>query len=849
MVFDFVDKLFRSSQDSNDYPSEWQDAAQMMTSYYQDAASSVYYDPKMIAEYSQGKDVLNVPRDQQLICICIALDILVRRRNRLYSSQNIIVRSTDMEYRRLRGTDTLVRQLLRRKLPWTADTLEFVFRTLTNIKRYPLDYPVGSLITATKRYLESNQPTEALLDSLKILRGLVKSHNHADAKKVAQHLDQLIAGKEAAKRVSLIAGDAWTNKALEDLEEMSAAEQSIWNNLFFHLQTATASKPSKKWLKKLEGLLGDVNPSQFEVLVTSWFDLAGKSGNRPARAWRAWEVDPNLLFAKPNADLLKGLAWACIGINSATLARALGHLGEVCYKKIPGHGPKNLKVGNAAVIALLNMSDDEALAQLSRLNQRVKMPSAKKQIQKALLSAAEKRGISISEMEERVVPDFGLDTTGIIECEIGGILAQIDASSGLKPELRWERPDGKALKSPPASIKDDFADDIKSMRKTAKELQTAILAQRQRIESLYLQQRRWQAPDWQKFYLNHPLVSRLARRLIWQFSSAANQVTGIWFDGHIIDIKGQKLDWIDDDTTVELWHPVGKAIDDVRAWRDWLMDRQISQPFKQAHREVYVVTDAELNTATYSNRFAAHIIKQHQFHALCQINGWRYQLQGQWDSHNVPAFEIPAWELRAYFSVDYPGDIFNTTDVSPSGVFTLVSTDQVGFTTSNNDPIPVQDVPEIVFSEVMRTVDMFVAVCSIGADPNWYDGRGHQQYWHDYSFGDLNISSQNRREILQNLIPRLKIADKCTVGEKYLEVQGKIRRYKIHIGSGNILMEPNNQYLCIVPKVQLSGGAKNKVFLPFEGDSMLAIILSKAFMLVDESRIKDKSILSQIKRR
>ena len=43
---------------------------------------------------------------------------------------------------------------------------------------------------------------------------------------------------------------------------------------------------------------------------------------------------------------------------------------------------------------------------------------------------------------------------------------------------------------------------------------------------------------------------------------------------------------------------------------------EITQPMKQAYREIYVVTDAELATRSYSNRMAAHILKQHQFSAL-----------------------------------------------------------------------------------------------------------------------------------------------------------------------------------------------------------------------------------------
>jgi len=37
-----------------------------------------------------------------------------------------------------------------------------------------------------------------------------------------------------------------------------------------------------------------------------------------------------------------------------------------------------------------------------------------------------------------------------------------------------------------------------------------------------------------------------------------------------------------------------------------------------------------------------------------------------------------------------------------------------------------------------------------------------------------------------------------------------------------------------------------EIFLPFEGDHTLAVILSKAFLLADDENIKDSSILNQI---
>jgi hypothetical protein len=60
-------------------------------------------------------------------------------------------------------------------------------------------------------------------------------------------------------------------------------------------------------------------------------------------------------------------------------------------------------------------------------------------------------------------------------------------------------------------------------------------------------------------------------------------------------------------------------------------------------------------------------------------------------------------------------------------------------------------------------------------------------------------------------------------------------------------MEPNDEYLCIVPDRGVKNLTEN-LFLPFEGDNGLSIILSKAFLLAEDDKITDKTIVSQIKR-
>jgi hypothetical protein len=284
----------------------------------------------------------------------------------------------------------------------------------------------------------------------------------------------------------------------------------------------------------------------------------------------------------------------------------------------------------------------------------------------------------------------------------------------------------------------------------------------------------------------------------------------------------------------------------VQAWRRWLETHEICQPFKQAHREIYVITDAELNTETYSNRFAAHIIRQHQFSALARQRGWKYALMGNFDFQSTPTLELPQWQLAVEFWVQSTG---GRQDASESGISLYLSTDQVRFL-RGEETRPLRDIPAQVFSEVMRDVDLFVGVCSIGNDPAWQDRgeiEGGGVYWTHYSFGELSASAHTRRDVLERLLPKLKIAKQCSLQERYLVVNGSFRTYKIHLGSGNILMGPNDQYLCIVPDHRANAiKPTDKVFLPFEGDSTLAVILSKAFLLADDAKIKDETIMRQI---
>ena len=64
--------------------------------------------------------------------------------------------------------------------------------------------------------------------------------------------------------------------------------------------------------------------------------------------------------------------------------------------------------------------------------------------------------------------------------------------------------------------------------------------------------------------------------------------------------------------------------------------------------------------------------------------------------------------------------------------------------------------------------------------------------------------------------------------------------YAIHLGSGAVFHE-SGRHICIVPD-----GAPKKLVLPYEGDETLALIMSKAMLLLRDDEIVDPVITCQL---
>nr|WSY54816.1 DUF4132 domain-containing protein [Streptomyces sp. NBC_00886] len=604
-----------------------------------------------------------------------------------------------------------------------------------------------------------------------------------------------------------------------------------------HLAGLSGPRPSQRWRRTCLTLVDAASARDLvaEILRALAEDDPLCSRERgPHTGWSSGAYHYHYLVHQKDGDLARGVVWASTLTGGPTAVPCLGALA------LRTGGPRadvveDLKLAGAAINALAEIDDPAALETLWRLHSQIRHRALLKQLHTALVTAAARQGITAGQLIERSVPGHGLDPDGSLERELGGYRARVTVGDAVTVRLTFAGPDGRTSRTAPAAVKDGFPDELKELQALAKEVRGTLSGERARIEALMSAGREWPYEEWCRYYRDHPVTGTLVRGLIWEFQDADGEWRAV--------APGSEPPG--EPERVRLWHPIRATADDIRAWRERLVAERLRQPFKQAFREIYLLTPAEEETGVYSNRFAAHIVHYRQLYALFKERGWQANFLGRHDGgyDGKARAEFGDGKWRACFHHEPAAD--GDRDYAPQ----YAATDQVRFQRRDGRrwrEIALGEVPALVFSEAMRDVDLFVGVTSIAADPDWSD-RGEDRYagyWRTATFGALTASAEIRREALERILPRLKIAYRCTLDGRFLIVRGDLRSYKIHLGSANILTEPNDAYLCIVPS---RGKGDGKVFLPFE-DERLSLILSKAFLLAADTEITDETILTQIKR-
>ena len=196
-------------------------------------------------------------------------------------------------------------------------------------------------------------------------------------------------------------------------------------SILVQLAQATASRPSKRWQTGCATALEQPGACDF---VRAMLDAAPSS--EPTVESR-WGRPHRVHLSDPNATLIRGALWAVAtgrpdwGTRTAIAVYRYG---------IEIHGRSgSFKVAFAALYALGELADPEALVFLSELQAKERDRGVLKQVAKALDAVAMRAGLSASELRERLVRDFGLDASGRKELPVGGVRRRASQSIAAEP--------------------------------------------------------------------------------------------------------------------------------------------------------------------------------------------------------------------------------------------------------------------------------------------------------------------------------------------------------------------------------------------------------------------------------
>lgn len=587
------------------------------------------------------------------------------------------------------------------EIPW-GRALEVGWRVLVTfggnheIVRVALDFtPIG--LTEIQTCDPAN--VEARIDAMNATGAMTEAHRELfrvvlmsqmattkDARKVRDRLERKLTGET----VPLSDDEPWAAAARADLA--TSAHRDAWLELLS--LAGDGAKPTKKWLAAATAVVVRIGVPAFVEAVRRWFALVAPTPVvRDESDWFTPAMNDT------NADALKNLVWACATIDepkaSEQLAVAVGDLAVRCFTKIRGIGALSTKGGNACIYVLSQLPGLRSVAQLSRLGARVRYKVALALIEKAKLECARRAGVSPIDLEEMSLPTFGLDVTGRTRVELGANTAELAVVED-KAVLTFFEGD-KRLKSVPAAIKAEHAEELAELKATQKELGALVPTVRARLERWMFEPRTWSLVDLRARYLDHALVAALARRVIY----ATGDTTVIFFDGFALDRTGKEVP-LADDAELSLWHPLDRPASEVAEWRSFLASLDVTQPFKQVERELYRAADEP--GADASTRFANRRVRQHQLAALLRERGWSYTLQGGFDGGNWPTKQLPTYGITVELDVDIPED----AELADSGIYVQVTTGALRFSRDGR-ALPLAEVPSRCYSEVLRDVDLFVS--------------------------------------------------------------------------------------------------------------------------------------------
>lgn len=404
-------------------------------------------------------------------------------------------------------------------------------------------------------------------------------------------------------------------------------------------------------------------------------------------------------------------------------------------------------------------------------------------------------------METKVIDD----SRALLEEQIiEGVSFKITLDENGKATLACTK-DGKTLKSVPANLKKNetvvaLTDMVKTL--TEQYRRTRLMLERAMEDSTTFTFGELSALS------AHPVVYPMLKNLV----LISGDTAGFLANNGLVNSNGT-IQMLGDSAGIKIAHPFD--LYSKGCWRDYqkyLFENKIAQPFRQVFRELYVKTAEEMDMF-HSLRYAGNQIQPAKTVGALKIRRW--------------VADIEDGLQKVYYKENIVAQIYALADWFSPADIEAPTLEWVCFTNrKTGEEIKIADIPDIIFSEVMRDVDLAVSVAHAGGvDPE-----------------TSHSTMEMRAAILSFVLPMFRIANVNVEGHHAI-VGGKLAEYSIHLGSGVVHQLGG----AMIPVLPVHSQHRGKIFLPFvDDDPKTAEIISKVLLFAEDDKIKDPMILSNI---
>jgi hypothetical protein len=263
------------------------------------------------------------------------------------------------------------------------------------------------------------------------------------------------------------------------------------------------------------------------------------------------------------------------------------------------------------------------------------------------------RGLSADQLDDRIVPDLGLDERGWRTFDYGPRQFRLVFGPNLKPLLR-----DAAGKTMPGLPRAGAADDPVKVAEAARDwkvlkMQAAetVKVQAKRLERALVARRRWSVTDFEQYVVGHPFLGHVAAFLLWgDYGGDGKRVGAFRVTEERTYANSEDRPYALAGTAVGIVHPLELTEQERARWGEVFGDYELIAPFPQLGRRIHLLQPGE-EGLTELTRFAGKGAPEIVFTAILKQQGWQ---PAWWGGSYGYQKGFAAADVTALLQVGYP---------------------------------------------------------------------------------------------------------------------------------------------------------------------------------------------------